>query len=228
MALLGSPYLQDLLGNVRNMLNQPDSDNSFWSDDELTGYLNEAIRRYFTEVVQHANGEFDTTALLNLTTGVEYLTLPSDFFRVRALYRTVTDGYEMLAFRNNLTEGYYTDIGGGDGYLPYYYLRGNNIILRPVANFSETGAFLIEYTAFPQTMLTGGDQLQADVSPIFRDMIETYAVYKAKVKESLVNGSDTTLVVKKNLDDLYTQFKDTMSKRSQFPTYVQMYNPELF
>lgn len=228
MATLTSPGLQELLTNVRNMLNQPSSVNSFWSDDELTTYINEAIRRYFTEVVQHANGEFDTTATLNIVANTDAVPLPSDFFKVRAVYRTVTDGYEMLEYRNNLTEGYYTNMGGGAGYLPYYYLRSNSLVLRPVANFSETGGLYLEYTAFPPTMLTGGDTMTADVSPIFRDMVEVYAVYKAKVKESLVSGTDTTAVIKKNLDDLYIAFKDIMSKRTQQPSYVQLYNPEIW
>lgn len=226
MALLTSPAAADLLVNVRNMLNQPDATSSFWTDDELMVYINEGIRRYFTEVVQHANGEFNTTAVLNIVSGAELVALPQDFFQVRACYRKVTNGYQIMQFKNNLTDGYTTDGSGGQWYVPYYYLRDNSLVLRPVPNFNETGALLLEYVYFPDTILTGGDTLTADVSPVFRDMIETYAVYKAKVKESSVNGTNTTGVIKDNLNDLYTSFRDCMSKRAINPTFVQAYNPE--
>lgn len=228
MATLSSPVAQELLTNIRNMLNQPNATNSFWTDDELLVYVNEAIRRYFTEVVQNANGEFNAAVSLDLTANSDTVALPSDFFQVRALYRTVPQGYEMLAFRNNLTEGFYTGVGGGSSYQPYWYLRGNNIVLRPTASFAETGAFLLEYVYFPSTIVTGGDTLTSDVSPVFRDLIETYAVYKAKVKESLVSGTDTTAIIKQNLDDLYTSFKDCMAKRTVQPTYIAQFNPESF
>ena len=228
MGILASPSAQSLLTNIRNMLNQPDSTQSFWSDDELLAYINEGIRRYFTEVVKQSNGEFTTSTLLDLTAGQETVQLPSDFFQVRALYRTVPEGYEILAYRNNLTDGFYTNIGGGPTYLPYYYLRGNEVVLRPVSNFSETGAFYLEYVYFPSTMLTGGDTLTADVSPVFRDMIEAYAIYKAKLKESMTNGQPLTPTIKQNLDDLYIAFKDSMAKRSQQPVYVVQFSPEEF
>jgi hypothetical protein len=226
MATLSSPYASDLLFNVRNMLNQPNATNSFWTDDELLTYINEGIRRYFTEVVQHMNGEFVTTATLDLTSGTDTIALPSDFFQMRALYRATPNGYTILQYRNNLTEGYATNVGGGTGYLPYYYLQGNSIVIRPVSNFSETGAFKIEYIQFPTTMVTGGDQLTSAVSPVFKDMVETYAVYKAKLKESLTNGAVLTPAIKQNLDDLYLAFKDCMAKRSYQPTYVQQFNPD--
>lgn len=226
MASLSSPTAQDLITNIRLMLNQPVEANSTWTNDEILIYVNEGIRRYYTEVVQNGNGEFNTSTTLNLVANTETVPLPSDFFQVRALYRNLSNGMQILPYRNNLTEGYSTNDGGGSMYTPYYYLRGNSLVLRPVANFAETSAFTLEYVQFPETMITGGDSLTTQVSPVFRDLIETYAVYKAKVKESAVSGTNTTSLIKQNLDDLYIAFKDVMSKRTKQPTYVQMFNPE--
>lgn len=228
MATLSSPDAADLLINVRNMLNQPSATNSSWTDDELLVYLNEAIRRYFSECVQHMGGQFVTSVSLDIVSGTETVACPSDFFSVRTLYRTVAGGYEALVYKNDVTTGYDTGQSGGSGYLPSYYLRRNNLVLRPSPGFSETGGLLLEYVAFPTTMLTGGDSLTADVSPVFRDLIEAYAVYKAKVKESLVSGVNTSAVIKDNLNDLYTVFKDALNKRSACPTFVQPFNVEEF
>jgi hypothetical protein len=227
MAVLSAPSADELITDVRNLLNQPSSTNSFWTDEEILSYINEAIRRYFTEVVQTAGGQFNTTDTLDVVAGTETVALPADFFEVRAVYRAVSGGYEIMSYRNNLTSGYSNaSSGGGDMFVPSYYLRGNSLVLRPVPNVSETDALLVEYVQFPETILTGGDSMTSQVSPVFRDMVVTYAVYKAKLKESLVSGVDTSKLARENLNDLFTVFKDTISKRSYNPTFVQPFSPE--
>lgn len=227
MGTLSAPTIESLVENVRDFLNQPEETNSFWSDDELIRYLNEGIRRYFAEVVLRLEGHFTTTTTLNLVANTESVALPSDCFAVKALYRTVSNGYQLLAPDNNTTEGYSTSAGGsGDGYLPNYRFQNNNLILRPLPGFSETSGLKIEYIQFPETMVTGGDSMTAQVSPVFKDLIEMYAVYKAKLKESLVIGTDTTALAKENLNDLFVAFKEAITDRSKFPVYTQPFNPE--
>lgn len=229
MALLSSPTADDMLVNIRNMLNQPNASNSFWTDEELLSYANEGIRRYFTECVQHAEGQFNTVTDLDVVQGQETVDLPSDFFAVRALYRLTSQGFEILRFRNNLTDGYNTTTAsGGDLYLPYYYFRGNKLVLRPIPGFSQTSALHMEYVQFPETVVTGGDSLTSQIAPVFKDLIESYAVYKAKMKESLVTGVNTGALAKENLNDLFTTFKEVIEGRSYSPTAVKPFNPEEF
>lgn len=227
MSTLASPAIEDLLTDVRNMLNQPQATNSFWTDEELASYLNEAVRRYFAECILHGGGQFVAQTDLSIVENTETVTLPDDFYEVRALYRAVSGGYEILPYRNNLTESY-SNTGGTSGstYLPYYYLRGNTLVLRPVPNFSETSALRIEYVQFPTTMITGGETLTSQVSPVFKDLIISYAVYKAKLKESLTSGLQTHAVAKDNLTDLYIAFKEVVAQRSQNPTAMIPFNPE--
>ncbi len=228
MATLTAPVIDDLITDVRNMLGQPSAQNSVWGDEELMLYLNEGVRRYFAEVALHAEGQFvPAPADLNIVTGVETVALPSDFFRVEKLWRKVSDGYVICSYRNPKDEGYSTNDGGsGSGYVPEYYIRGANLVLRPTPNFSETAGLKLEYTAFPEVMAANGDTLTAQVATVFRDLIVMYGVYKAKVKESLANGVDMTPVAKDNLNDLYTAFKDLISKRSSNPTSIVPFNPE--
>lgn len=227
MATLSAPTIEELLVDVRLMLRQPSAANSTWQDEELAAYLNEGVRRYFAEAVKHGEGQFTTTANLNIVADTETVALPTDCFSVKTLYRTVSGGYAALAYRNNMSEGYSTTgASGGDAYVPYYYFRGNNLVLRPVPNFSETAGLKIEYVQFPETMLTGGDSMTAQVSPVFRDLIVTYAVYKAKLSDSLSNGTDTFSAVRDNLNDLFTAFKDSISPRSYGLTAIKPFNPE--
>lgn len=227
MGTLVSPTLQALITSARNLLNQPDPNNSFWSDEELSSYANEGVRVYFAELVNMNEGHFTTQTDLDITNASELVTTPSDFLEVRALYKKVNNGYIILPYRNNLTEGYSTEGGtNSETYLPYYYFRGNNLVLRPVPQFSETGGLRLEYIQFPDTLVNGGDALTSQISPVFKQIVEMYIVYKAKVKESLVLGADTTSIAAQNLSELTKQFKDVIAIRSKNPTAVIPFNPE--
>src|SRR4051812_7349012 len=131
---LNSPTLGRLITNIRNMLNQRNPANSFWTDAELTEYINEGIRLYFQEVVLNNEGLFAATPVaLDITSGVETVALPTDCYEVRVLYKKITNGYIGLPYQNDITGSYSTVSGGGsDSFLPSYHFQNNNIVLRPV------------------------------------------------------------------------------------------------
>lgn len=226
MAVLSSPTLNRLIKEVRIFLNQEDPTNSFWSDSELTVYLNDAVRTYFIEVNERAEGQFDKVTNLNIVSAVETIPLPTDCFEVRALYKKQDLVYKILRYNNNLTDGYELDGGtSSTAYEPYYYFRDNDIVLRPVPQFSETASLQLEYTAFPETMIWGGDTLMNSVSPVFKELLVMYAVYKARIKESSVNGTNTYAAVQQHLSDLYTNFKEAVGLRSKYPQKIKPFTP---
>lgn len=224
---LSSATLGSYITAVRDLLNQPDAANSFWSDQELTRYLNEAIRLYFLEVTNNNEGFWTKTADLNLVSGTETVALPTDCYQVKAVYQQVNQGYVVLPYRNAISDSYSTQ-GGTDSntYFPSYYFRDNSLVLRPVPAYSATGTLRVEYIYFPDVLMQSGDVASNNMMPIFRQVIEMYAVYKAKMKESLVNGVDTTALAKQNLGDLYTQFKAVVQQRSKFPQFVKPWSAE--
>jgi hypothetical protein len=227
MATLTSPGIDELLTNVRMVLGQTNASNSTWTDEELIEYLNKGIRRYFIEIVQTGEGQFTTTSDLDLVASTETVALPSDFFKIKNVWKRVSGGYQILNYRNSLSEGYSTTGSStGDSYRPNYYLRGNNLVLRPVPSSSETDGLRIEYVQFPETMLTGGDSLTAQVSPVFKDLIEAYAVYMAKLKESMTNGSSLYGPAQEHLNAKFASFREVMSEIVMNPTYVEPFNPE--
>lgn len=229
MATLSSPTAGKLITSVRNLLGQPNPNNSFWTDAELLGYLNDAVSMYFAEVVKNSDGYFKASpSYLNIVANTETVALPTDCFEVVALYIQRTTGWEMLEYRNDLTGGFLTTDGTSNSlnYAPYYTFQGNNIVLRPVPNFSASSVLRLDYIAFPDQMVNGGDSMTNQVSPVFKQLIEMYAVCKAKMKQSMVNGVDLTALPSRNLEAVYTKFKDTINKRSQYPEYVAAFNPE--
>jgi DNA-binding ferritin-like protein (Dps family) len=225
---LSSPTLGKLITTVRNMLNQPDASNSFWSDAEITDYINEGVRVYFAEVVQNKEGQWTTTTDLNIVTDTETVTLPTNCYQVKTLFKAVTGGYVALPYQNSISDSYASVSGanGTDTYFPSYYFRENSIVLHPVPNYSETAGLRLEYVYFPEVLMNSGDTMTANVAPIFKQVVEMYAVYKAKVKESLVSGVDTSALAKQNLNELYKQFVDSIRNRSAYPQYIKAFNPE--
>jgi hypothetical protein len=218
MATLTSPTIDDLIVDVRTMLGQPQSQNSTWTDEELAQYLNEGVRRYFAEAMAHMEAAFITTTTLDCTANTDTISVPSDFFKAKNLYIKTTTGYDLLSYRNNLTSGYSTTGGGtsSDTYHPDYSFRGRSIVLHDTPNFTSTGG----------TMITGGDSLTASVSPVFKDLIVMYAVYKAKLRESMSVGVNTFSAALQNLNDLFTAFKEAVSQMSANPTFTVPWNPE--
>jgi hypothetical protein len=227
MATLSTPTLQQLLTSVRTLLNQPRESNSFWKDVELTEYLNEAVRIYFLECTLVDEGYFTTVTNLDIVANTETIALPTDCFQVKNVWKKVNNGYINLPYKNNLTEGYSTQGGtASDTYQPCYEFQGNNLVLRPTPNFSETAGIRMQYLQFPDQMVWGGDSMTSAISPLFKQLIVIYAVYKAKLRESMVNNVNTYAVPKMNLEELYKLFKDTISRRSKNPTYVVPFSPD--
>lgn len=228
MALpLSSSTLGSYITAVRGLLNQPNAANSFWSDADLTAYINEAIRMYYLEVTNNDEGFWTKTADFDIVANQETVTLPADCFEIKAVYKSVSNGFIVLPYRNAESTSYSTNGGTGTNtYFPSYYFREDAIVLRPVPNFSETASLRIEYIYFPDMLQNAGDTMNANVLPIFRQLIEMYAVYKAKMKESLVNGTDMTALAKDNLNSIYKLFIDTVRNRSKYPQFIKAFNPE--
>jgi hypothetical protein len=243
MSTLTSPTLGTLITSVRDMLGQPTATNSNWTDQELTRYINEAVRIYFAEVVIHFEGYFTVSTdpnagglgnygngNLSYTGGNELVPLPADCFQVRAVYIKRNQGWSMLPYINDLTHGYWTSSGNGDPnvYQPYYCFQGNNLALKPMPNISALNALKVDYIQMPDQLLNGGDLMTSQVSPVFKQLIEMYAVYKAKLKQSMVNGTDLTALAKDNLKEIYGNFRNTITPRSAHPVYTDAFNPEAY
>lgn len=227
MATLAAPSLGKMLSDVRSFLNSPNSANSFWTDQELTEYLNSGVLRYFAEIANSNEGQFVTKTTLNITSGSQTISLPTDCFVVQSVRKIVTGGAVALRYIPDSQLGY--DTGGGtsgDSFFPAYSFRANSLVLSSTPNFSETGGIELCYMQFPGTLVDAADTLTAQVPAIFKELIEMYAVYKAKLKESLSNGVALDTRIAGLVESLYKSMQDALKNRSMQPTFVQPFNPE--
>lgn len=227
MAAIVTPTLESLVRDARVLLNQPKAENSRFSDAELTKYANQAVKQVFGIVNKVSEGQFDKTTTLNIVNAVETVALPSDCFAIKALYKVQNQVNRRLEYRSNIMMDYDNSSSntGSTTYEPYYYLRVNNIVLRPIPGFSETASLVLEYTAYPSILQFGGDSLDSGVSPLFEELITTYIVFKCKLKDDLAGGGNSRQAAKEHLSDLYNNFKDQLSERSKAPQYITVFEP---
>jgi hypothetical protein len=193
---LSPPTLGKLLSSVRSMLNQPLASNSNWTDSQLTLWINQGVQRYFSEVVQNVEGHWTKAAPLNIVSGSETIALPSDFFEVKGIWKVTANGRVPLPYRNNLSDAVAT-VDGGSGSETYF----------PAYSFIENS---IKLNPIPNYSETAG----------------LYAVYKAKLQESLVNGVNMYGPAQESVAALYSQFENLIKNRSKFPQFIKPWSPE--
>ncbi len=218
-------------------MSQPKAENSRFSDAELTTYANDAIQQIFLTINEVGEGQFDKSTSdatnvsypgLNVVNGVETVALPTDCFAIKGVWYTQGTMKRRLEYRQNTLMDYdATNTNSGQTtYEPYYYLRGNNLVLRPIPGFTSTDyPITIEYTAYPQVLVYGGDSMDNGISPLFKELIESYMVEKAKFKDDLSGNGQGYGLAKARMVDLFHQFKHQVIERSKAPQYVTIFEP---
>lgn len=227
MAAVVAPTLERIIRDVRVRLNQPKQENSRWSDTELTEYINEALQQMFLTINEYSEGQFDKSTSLNIVNVTETVALPTDCFAIRGVWKVQGTINRRLEYRQNILEdfGNSSSTNGQANYEPYYYLRGNNLVLRPIPGFSETNGLLIEYTGYPNVLVFGGDTLDSGISPLFKQLLVAYAVTEAKRKDDLVTNGNSRTAAESHLADLWKNFKHQISERSKAPQFITAYEP---
>lgn len=227
MAAVVAPSLERIIRDARLLLNQPKQENSRFSDTELTGYANDALQQIFHTVNEAGEGQFDKTTNLSITNAVETIALPADCFAIKALFKVQNTINRRLEYRQNIMMDYDNSAtnSGSTTYEPYYYLRGNSLVLRPIPGFSEANSLILEYTAFPNVLVYGGDTMDAGISPLFKELIVMYVVAKAKLRDDLSGGGQGYALAASHRDDLFRQFKHQLIERSKAPQYITVFEP---
>lgn len=218
-------------------MNQPKAENSRFSDAELAGYANDAIQQIFLTVNEAGEGQFDqiTSAVgnvsypgLNVTNGIDTVALPSDCFAIKGVWYKQGTMNRRLEYRQNIMMDYDTSNtnSGQTTYEPYYYLRGNSLVLRPIPGFTSIdNPITIEYTAYPQVLVYGGDSMDNGISPLFKELIVSYIIEKAKFKDDLSGNGQGYALAKSRMVDLFHQFKHQVMERSKAPQYITIFEP---
>lgn len=150
--------LQDYIDQVRNLLDEDDPNNSFWTDKQLTDWINEAqkevakITKFLTE-----------KAYLEPTDENEY-TLPADFIED---YIVKIDGDIISSIPIKY-----------DGEEEGYYIWGNRIHL---SDISKTGKLTLYYYRTPQKMTDKSHETELPMQ--YEDILMPFVAYRAFQKD---------------------------------------------
>ncbi len=227
MAAVVQPSLERIIRDARTALRQPKAENSRFTDAELTGYANDAIQQIFAITNENSEGQFDKTTTLNIASGVDTVALPVDCFAVKALYKVQGTVNRRLEYRQNITQDYDNNStnSGSTTYEPFYYFRVNNIVLRPIPGFSETNGLVLEYTSYPDVLVYGGDILTSGISAVFKELVVSYVIAKAKFSDDLSGGGSGYALANDRMLGLFASFRHEVSERSKAPQFVSSFEP---
>lgn len=199
---------------------------SFWSDDELDDYINEAYFHYWQWMLRAEYYRCQKTALLDLVSGTPNIALPSDFAIAKRVERVLSSGSLIpLDWDDRYDEPNYANGGGtGNDYLPSVNYEGSNLILEPTPQESVTGGIKLTYYYYPERLEDDGDEPDAAFLDFYHDIIIGQAVLFAKAKEENIGQGGADLGSFGALQERKEQkFRETIEMPSVQRQSVQPY-----
>ena len=152
--------LQEYIDHVRMVLDEYDTDISFWTDDELTKWLNEALME-----VSKITKFLTARAYIEPTNDDEY-TLPDDFI----------DWYKV-----KLNDEFIDEISieqGQDDEETGFYIWGDTIFL---SNYETDDKITLYYYKTAQKMVSLSDENKLPLQ--YEDIIIPFCLYRAFMKD---------------------------------------------
>ena len=200
-----SVTLTTLISRVRSNVNE--STSRFWSDAEITTWLNDGCKDIArrTETIQH----FDTT--VTAVVGTAKYALPSDVIRVHRVEYTPT-GQTQIYMLQASTEQELDQVFGinqaQQGAYPLYYAiwgypGGSGaaaLMMRVYPVPSQGGTFNIFYYAVPPDMVTGTDV--ATIPTGWEDMLVQYCEAEAKRKDQRPDWAEAKKLYEEKIQDM--------------------------
>lgn len=172
--------LQTMRTKLRYYLDDVNSQR--WSNNtELNYYINIAYRSYYDELVVNGyKGLLTTPVELDTVANVESVALPVDFLKAWRVDRILPGGYAPLDFREIYEDYIYKTGASYSYYRPTYSFRGNNLILNPIPQNSETSALRVIYYPNLTVLSDDTDEPVIGFRPSWQEMIPVKAAIIAK------------------------------------------------
>lgn len=169
-----------LRAQIRRILLETDSSNSFWSDTLLLDLVNHAIEQRSLELGESHEGWIRQAYLADTVADQREYALPEGIERVRAVFQVFSSsgGTEEIQLNRNdrIGEDYYepassTSVRGGRR--PEYRLLDNLLLIEPPDPETRTNGLRLEVDALPP-LITGDSD---EISLLFPLSTETLLVY---------------------------------------------------
>ena len=162
---------------------------TIWTDAELYRYLTYAQQDIMAKMVEQDQNWFEATSSVDITSGTQEYSLPSDIFlgKVTVIeFIDRNDNYypmeKIKKSKREVTNGtarfYATQLT-----IPVYYITGTKIGISPTPNETRTGAILITYIQSPS-------DIASNVQPTLPAMFHPLAAYRAAILAKGVKDDD--------------------------------------
>jgi hypothetical protein len=177
---------------VRRKLDE--TSEGFWLDDELDDYINESYFSLWQMMLNAKHQGCLTSTTLNITGGSANVALPADFQAARLIEKVVDSGTVPLWWEERFDQTNYTAGVSTGSFFPFKVrFVGQNLIIEPTPQDSETGGLKLTYYFFPNRLDDDTDEPNAGLHDFYQDLITYEAVLIAKAKEEMVGGGGADL-----------------------------------
>ncbi len=174
--------VSSLITQARRRINE--SSTAFHESDDLVAYCNEA-QKYTVRKTKCLTGISTTT----VTSGTQGYALPSDWWAIK---RIKFDGKKLFQTDFDEIDDREIDETDQTGTPSNYYEWNDTIYLIPIPGGGDDGKTIrIYYHKQPETVDATDDTL--DTKPIYDDIIISYMVYLALIKDSEFDMADYIL-----------------------------------
>lgn len=167
-----------------------ESSESYWTDDELNDYLNEAYYYYWQWLLNARDNRALKSTTLNIVADTAEIALPSDFVAARLVEKVENNVTYPIEWFERFDEPNYTGGVTYSSHYPNFTVRfvGSNLVLEPTPNTSETGGIKLTYYFYPAEMSIDTESPDAGFSPLYHDLLPYKASVFAKTKEEQYGG----------------------------------------
>lgn len=198
---------------------------TFWEDDDLNDFLDEAIRYYWLWMVEADHPATKTETTHNIVAGTSTIALPSDWIASRLIERVFdTFTYPVWWYERfeapNYTAGASTT--SVVGYLPRVRFSGTNLLLEPTPADNITGGIRHEYYYVPSDIADDSASPPSPLGNLYPEMLIHRMVLLAKQKEEMIGGGGVDVSTTERILMPYEQkFKETIEVPAKHRSYVQ-------
>jgi hypothetical protein len=173
--------LNEMIADVRSRLDE--STAGFWTDAEITVWLNEANVRVAVELE-----DLEGTATSNIVASTANYDLPADFVRLdQAIYNGV---YLKTITRDQLKQ--YGGLGNPTtsqtGTPEYCYIRAGDLWLYPAPSANVTNGLVLWYSKRPAALSAS---VECEHDPMFHYLLPLYACYIGYQKDMSAREAQT-------------------------------------
>lgn len=207
--------IQHFLVRARQRIDEAlDSETNLWSQGELLEYLNEGARHvwqtaresqqnWFLRTLRSSdetldfNGRLYNPSALAITTGVDELQLPPDFYQLVLFEPIPVSGrFPLVLEYANVTQqafrrSAFDTTGQSTSYYCFdveYRVEGPVIVLSPTVTVDQSVATIIKYVQACRVFNIKGTFEYAGFTDIMTDALLAYVVYAASIKEKVTEN----------------------------------------